>query len=414
MTVSAQIQQWTQKILKPAVDQARFDQAMNDIRHRSPPPVLWLLGKTQSGKSSIIQALTGSTRAEIGQGFRSCTRTADVYDFPDEETAFIRFLDTRGLGEVGYDPTDDMAYCEARSSLLVITLKADDHQLDEVVKAACRIRKDHPDWPFLVVQTCLHEAYADLEQGHILPYPFSDGELGACVPPRLALTLSTQRSALEGLGGRFVVIDFTRPEDGYDPVYYGLDALWAAIEDVLPAGLARLMRETLAHRQSLNDVYSRTVHPHVVGYAITAGLLGAIPVPVVNLSLVLAAQAKMLHSIASIYGVSLTARSLGEVASAVGMGGLMARYGVNELASLIPGWGSAIAGLSSAAITYGLGKTLDFYYGQTRQGAAFSRDMLREVYRKEFEQGRALLARRFGGESAGQASGRDTRSFKAG
>jgi hypothetical protein len=39
---------------------------------------------------------------------------------------------------------------------------------------------------------------------------------------------------------------------------------------------------------------------------------------------------------------------------------------------------------------------------------------LREVYRKEFEQGRALLARRFGGESAGQASGRDTRSFKAG
>lgn len=401
MSFSISLQHWVRQILQPGIDQARFDEAMNDIRKGSPLPVLWLLGKTQSGKSSIIQALTGSTRAEIGQGFKACTRTAAIFDFPDEDTAFVRFLDTRGLGEVGYDPVDDMAYCEARSCLLIITLRAIDHQLDEIVTTARRISKDHPDWPIIIIQTCLHEAYADKAYQHPLPYPFVDGIPGRPdVPHPLTLTLNAQRTRFEGLSARFVVIDFTLPEDGYTPVYYGLDALWSTLEAVLPAGLARMMRETLAHRQALNDLYRREVHPHIVGYAIVAGLLGAIPVPIVNLSLVLAAQAKLLHSIASIYGLTLTTRSLGEVASAIGMGGIMARYAVNELASLIPGWGSAVAGLSSAAITYGLGKTMDFYYAQTRQGAAFTPDMLRAVYRHEFERGRTLLAQRFGDRSS--------------
>lgn len=395
MAIVFTLNHWIKQILKPDVNPVQLDQAMNDIRQRSSLPVVWLLGKTQSGKSSIVQALTGSTRAEIGQGYKACTRTADVYEFPDADTAFIRFLDTRGLGEVGYDPGDDMAYCEQRSSLLLITVKAGDHQLDDLVLAARQISKKHPDWPILIVQTCLHEVYSDREAQHILPYPFDAGVLSIGLPPNLALTLSTQRSCFEGITAGFVVIDFTVPGDGYEPVYYGLDALWTAIEDVLPSGLARMMRETLAHRRSINDLYSREVHPHIVGYSITAGLLGAIPVPVVNLSLVLATQAKMLHSIAALYGLTLTARSLSEVASAIGVGGVVARYGVNELASLIPGWGSAISGLGSAALTYGLGKTMDFYYSQTRQGAAFSPEMLKDVYKREFERARVLLADRF-------------------
>src|SRR5690606_34222822 len=33
-------------------------------------PVVWLLGKVQSGKTSIIRAVTGASDAEIGDGFR--------------------------------------------------------------------------------------------------------------------------------------------------------------------------------------------------------------------------------------------------------------------------------------------------------------------------------------------------------
>jgi hypothetical protein len=71
-------------------------------------PVLWLLGKTGAGKSSLVQAITGKDAAEIGNGFVPCTRTADAYDFPESDPV-LRFLDTRGLGEAGYRPDADLA-----------------------------------------------------------------------------------------------------------------------------------------------------------------------------------------------------------------------------------------------------------------------------------------------------------------
>ena len=92
------------KILFPTVDDESYRKSLKDIRERLPVPVIWLLGKTQSGKTSIIQALTGHPRAEIGNGFQPCTRTSSLFSFPGEQTPIVHFLDTRGLGEICYDP----------------------------------------------------------------------------------------------------------------------------------------------------------------------------------------------------------------------------------------------------------------------------------------------------------------------
>jgi len=74
-----------------------------------PAPVIWLFGKVQSGKTSIIRALTGAERAQIGDGFKPCTRWAARYDFPNSDFPLAVFLDTRGLGEAGYTPQEDLA-----------------------------------------------------------------------------------------------------------------------------------------------------------------------------------------------------------------------------------------------------------------------------------------------------------------
>ena len=58
-------------------------------------PTLWLLGKTGAGKSTFIQALTGLSAIEVGNGFAPCTKTAKAYDFPQAKPV-MRFLDTRG------------------------------------------------------------------------------------------------------------------------------------------------------------------------------------------------------------------------------------------------------------------------------------------------------------------------------
>ena len=72
-------------------------------------PVFWLFGRTQSGKTSLIKYLTGAEEAEIGQGFRPCTRFSRSYQFPTAEAPLITFLDTRGMDEPGYDPAEDLA-----------------------------------------------------------------------------------------------------------------------------------------------------------------------------------------------------------------------------------------------------------------------------------------------------------------
>ena len=74
-----------QRFAAPQVSEEKLKATLHDIRERLPTPVFWLLGKTQSGKTSIIHALTGNTRGEIGNGIRPCTKTAQEYAFPNEE-----------------------------------------------------------------------------------------------------------------------------------------------------------------------------------------------------------------------------------------------------------------------------------------------------------------------------------------
>ena len=87
------------------------------------------LGARQSpgGQERLIRALTGRDDAAIGNGFQPCTRTARLYDFPDTTHCFVRFLDTRGLGEIDYDPTEDMRLFGQQAHLLMVVMRAMDH-----------------------------------------------------------------------------------------------------------------------------------------------------------------------------------------------------------------------------------------------------------------------------------------------
>ncbi len=385
---------WINPILSPRIPEEELNARLREVRQHLPTPVFWLLGKAQSGKTSIIRTLTGSTQAEIGNGFQACTRSARFFDFPDSRSAFIRFLDTRGLAEAAYNPKEDMQWCEQQAHLLIIVLKAMDHQQDSVAKAAREIHRQHPEWPVIVAQTGLHEGYTGRAMEHVLPYPFDSLPFAAGVPSDLARSLLKQRELFADLDARFVPLDFTLPEDGYAPLDYGVEALWLAIEETLPLGLRTLFAQS-GQRRLLNDDYARKAHPHIIAYALCAGLAAAIPVPAASLVTATAIQAKLFHSIASIYGLSLTPKSVGEIGSAVGVG-VMAGMGGRELAKLVPVYGQtaalSMAGLYTAAVTYGLGRVFCFYFAGARRGHAFSPKTLREFYREEFRRGRELLA----------------------
>jgi uncharacterized protein (DUF697 family)/predicted GTPase len=389
------------KALSPKVDEAELDRRLREARQRLPIPVFWLLGKAQSGKTSLVRALTGSSRAEIGSGFRPCTRTAQLYSFPSEDECFLRFLDTRGLGEVDvgtdglaepYDALEEMRHLEKQAHLLIAVVKAMDHAGQGVLAALRSIRKAHPRWPVIVVQTSLHEGYPSPETRHIEPYPYAEFPYPPQVPQDLARSLAAQREWFAKWPVRFVPVDFTLPEDGYEPEFYGLDALWSAIEEALPMGLWAMLRESREARRLLRDQRFRTARPHVAFYALAAGGAGAVPLPLIDIPAVLAIQTKLFHTIASIYEQPMSPQRMGELSGALGIG-LLGRQGVRQLFKLIPvpGVGSGMAGLYAAASTFALGGVLCEYFSRVLDGDVPDKTALRNLYAEEFRKGKRWL-----------------------
>lgn len=381
-------------LLKPHVDPAELDALLRQARTQQPLPVIWLFGKAQSGKTSIVRALTGSADADIGNGFRPCTRSARLYDYP-AGMPLVRFLDTRGLGEVAYDPAEDIAFCEGQAHLLLAVMRALDPPQGAAFEALRAVRARHPEWALVVAQTCLHEGYA-AGMAHAMPYPYAEPLLADSVPVELRRALAAQRIALRDLPGeppRCVPIDLTLAEDGYPPTDYGLDALWNAIESALPLGLRALLGADAA----VQDLFSRTAETHIRGYALAATALGALPAA--GAFGVPAVQAKLLHTLAALYGFELDARLGGEFLAALGLGisaGYLARYAGRELAKLVPGIGQSVGAVwgasTSGATTYALGRAACAYFAALRGGGQVDAEAVRRAYGEAFSSAPKSLA----------------------
>jgi uncharacterized protein (DUF697 family) len=348
-------------------------------------PVVWLIGKVQSGKTSIVRALTGASDAEIGAGYRACTKTARIFDFPPE-APIIRFLDTRGLGEAAYDPAADIAYSEDRAHLILAVAKALDAEQSAVVDAVRAARERHPEWPVVVAQTGLHEGYAP-GQGHVLPYPFEGDAMPSAVPEPLTRSLQHQRSLFVGMPGRgamrFVPLDLTLPEDSLEPADYGREALIAALVAVAPAAVRVAVQELPGAAEG--EEHGSSVNAHILGFAAAAGASDALPVTGVVTVPVL--QAAMLRRLAQLYGIGWDRRSYAEFLAALGTGTLVrtaSTFGVRQLVKLVPVYGQTIgaatAAAASFAATYAIGKAASYYLDRRRRGEAA--ENLAGVYRE--------------------------------
>jgi uncharacterized protein (DUF697 family) len=368
-------------VLNPKPDAAGDSRIAEEARGRA--PVIWLLGMVGAGKSSIIRTLTGSSDAEVGNGYRPCTATARIYEFPSE-APLIRFLDTRGLGEVAYDPVEDLALCESRAHLVLAVVKASGPVPPAVLEALTQVRRRHPDWPVVVAQTTLHDAYPGKQ--HPLPYPFNGGQIVGI--DALDRSLAAQRAAFRSLPGSaavtFVPLDFTLPDDGLEPDNYGNEALWAALEAASADGVVSMVRRSLTDAQGSGAGRALS---HVWGYAAAAGAIDTLPVAgVVGVPVV---QGKMLHSLAGILGVTWTRQMLAEFSGCLGAGALLrygARFGVRQLVKLVPVHGTlvggAAAGVASFAMTYGLGHAAVLYLTTRRAGNAFDAEAVAGEFRR--------------------------------
>ena len=386
------------------MDMRQIEKNIARVRQAAPVPCLWLFGKTGSGKTSVIHYLTGAEEAIIGEGFRPETRTSRRFDFPDSIDPLLRFLDTRGLAEAAYDPTDDIQQFSQSTQMMIVTVRVVDHALSNLIAPLRAIRRASPEMPVLLVLTCLHEATGttDLSDGPD-PFPATDGRSAAAiangveadavvedsVPEALQRLMSEKASQFAGLFDAIIPIDLTPLEDGYANPEFGGERLKKAILEKLPQAYRQaLLALNQTDVRELSKLQRRSRWQVLTSSAVAA-TAGVVPVPWVDIPAVLGIQAHMATRIAAIYDQEITPARWALLSSAAGTR-IAIRLAVRELTKFIPFVGMAVGSAGAFAFTYALGMSWDWYFANLQKGHVPSADDLKEVFAKQLQRGHAV------------------------
>lgn len=351
-----------------SVSEEQVAEILETVRAELPTTEALLIGKPQAGKSSIVRGLTGVSAEIVGQGFRPHTQHTERYAYPSNDLPLLIFTDTVGLGDVNQDTqviiqelVGDLQQETRRARVLILTVKINDFATDTLRHIATQLRQQYPEIPCLLVVTCLHEVYPPGTADHPA-YPPDYEEVNRA--------FSAIQDAFTGICDRAVLIDFTLEEDGYQPVFYGLEALSNSLADLLPEAEARAIYQLLdreAVGKQLGNLYRDVGRRYMLAFAIMAAALEAVPVPFASMPVLTALQVSMVGLLGRLYGQTLTPSQAGGVVSAIASG-FLARAVGRELVKFIPGFGSVIAASWAAAYTWALGEGACVYFGDLMGG----------------------------------------------
>jgi len=367
-----------------SVSEDQVAEILEKVRAELPTTQALLIGKPQAGKSSIVRGLTGVSAEIVGQGFRPHTQHTQRYAYPSGDLPLLIFTDTVGLGDVNQDTqviiqelVGDLQQKNRHAKILILTVKINDFATDTLRQIAAQLRQKYPDIPCLLAVTCLHEVYPPGTADHPA-YPPDYEEVNRA--------FAAMQQAFAGLCDHAVLIDFTLEEDGYNPVFYGLEALRDILADLLPEAEARAIYQLLdtdTGRQ-IGDLYRDVGRRYILVFAIISATLAAVPLPFATMPALTALQVSMVGVLGKLYGQTLTPSQAGGVVSAIASG-FLARAVARELLKFVPGFGSVIAASWAAAYTWALGEGSCVYFGDLMGGKKPDPQKIQAVMQEAFE-----------------------------
>ncbi|BAY80018.1 hypothetical protein NIES25_65060 (plasmid) [Nostoc linckia NIES-25] len=368
-----------------SVSEAEVAEILEKVRAELPTTEALLIGKPQAGKSSIVRGLTGVSAEIVGQGFRPHTQHTQRYAYPSNDLPLLIFTDTVGLGDVRQDTeviihelVGDLQQETRSARILVLTVKINDFATDTLRQIAQKLRQQYPDIPCLLAVTCLHEVYpADTVDHPAYPPDFQE----------VNRAFTGIQETFTGLYDRCVLIDFTLEEDGYNPVFYGLEALRDTLSELLPQAEAQAIYQLLNREEAGNQIgnlYRDTARRYILPFAIMSATLAAVPLPFTTMPVLTALQVSMVGLLGKLYGQTLTPSQAGGVVSAIA-GGFLAQAIGRELVKFIPLFGSAIAASWAAAYTWALGEAACVYFGDLMGGKKPDPQRIQSVMQEAFK-----------------------------
>jgi small GTP-binding protein len=292
---------------------------------------LAIVGPVNSGKSTLfnrikgrkvssVQAIPGTTKGLVTEAFGPCT-----------------LVDTPGFGEVGGVDRAEVARAaaeEADVAVLVLDasagLRQSDYDLYEALRAA--------SVPLVVALNKIDLIKRDLRPA------LEDVERKLS---RMVIPISAKTGA--GVG----------------------DKLLPAIVEAHPWMAIALGRALPAYRRQL----SRKL---ILNASVLNAIIAAVPVPFLDIPLLLASQVRMVLRIAAIYGESLSVRHARELLTTMA-GGVLLRYLASELGAFVPVIGWMAAGIVTGLGTWAMGRVAVAYF---EAGRRLSGEQLRQMYKR--------------------------------
>ncbi len=379
------VDQLAQRLVKQlSVSEAQVAEILQTVRAELPTTEALLIGKPQAGKSSIVRGLTGVSAEIVGQGYRPHTQHTERYSYPSNDLPLLIFTDTVGLGDVYQEEKAiiqeliaDLQKESRGARILILTVKINDFAVDSLRQIAEELRQKYPDIPCLLAVTCLHEVYPPGTADHPA-YPPDYQEVKRA--------FAAIEQAFSGVCDRSIMIDFTLEEDGYTPVFYGLEVLTDTLADLLPEAESQAIHQLLDQQagEQIGNLYRDVGRRYMLAFAIMAATVAAVPLPLATMPVLTALQVSMVGLLGKLYGQTLTPSQAGGLVSAIA-GGFLAKAIARELIKFIPGFGSVIAASWAAAYTWSLGEGACVYFGDLMGGKKPDPKKIQSVMQVAFE-----------------------------
>jgi uncharacterized protein (DUF697 family) len=128
-----------------------------------------------------------------------------------------------------------------------------------------------------------------------------------------------------------------------------------------------------------------SVHWQIMASSVLAATASAVPIPWVNMPVVLAIQTRMVKKIALIYEQKMTSKHWIALSNVAGTQ-VALRLASRELLKFIPIVGIA----ASFAFTFALGKVVDWYFSVQAQGKTPSDEELKTMFAEQLARGHQL------------------------
>src|SRR5690625_3320657 len=356
------------------------------------PARIGIVGRRGAGKSSLINAIFGEEKAEVGD-YKSQTGSGKWYLF-ENDLGGIEILDTRGLGEshrpeeaaLAENPLEEVKQSIRHKCPDVILFlckgKEVGARIDEDLEQLLQLKNDIYDKhtysvPIVGIVTQVDELAPASNSEPPFDHPVKQENITATVnilEDKIKEVITTPVTVIP-------ISAYVEYESGsitYDR-RWNIDVLLDYLITELPKE-AQVIIAKLSKVKSVQKKLARNIGKSVM--AVT-GLVGATPVPIADMPVITGLQLSMIGTIAMISGKRLNRKTIIQFVGAMGVNvgiGVALREVSRQLVKAFPGAGSFISASIASAGTYALCEASIAYFIDSK-----SEEEAKKVYEEQLE-----------------------------